>query len=134
MTDSPINELDFIEVEENGLMDFQFAILDELESRALSQTDFAKMLGVSKSRVSQLLSSEANPTLKLASRALKVLGLEARYEQIAKKRVNRHADVKSSSLVLMAAYHGKMVMAAWGQVQVHANENEHDISVYESAA
>ncbi|MHB2265058.1 helix-turn-helix domain-containing protein [Aliihoeflea sp. PC F10.4] len=70
----------FIEAEENALMDFQFAILDELEARDWSQKQLAEALGVSNSRVSQMLSPDANPTLKLTARALKVLGLFADYK------------------------------------------------------
>lgn len=71
---------DEIRTEENALMDFQFAIIDELRARDLSKSDFAKMLGVSRARVSQMLSSEANPTIKLVGRAAAVLGLSVEYK------------------------------------------------------
>lgn len=60
-------KFDFVEIEENGLMDFQFAILDVMKAKGISQAKFADMLGVSRARVSQLLSAEANPTLKLVA-------------------------------------------------------------------
>lgn len=68
-----------IRVEENALMDFQFAIIDALNERNMTQAQFAEVLGVSRARVSQMLSSTANPTLKLVGRALALLGLKAAY-------------------------------------------------------
>jgi len=68
-----------IQVEEDALTDFQFAIIDAMNAEGLSQTDLAKRMGVSKARISQLLSPEANPTLKLVGRALHALGLRAQY-------------------------------------------------------
>lgn len=64
---------------EDALMDFQFAVIDALNAKGITQVDFAEMLGVSRARVSQMLSSEANPTIKLVGRALHVLGLKANY-------------------------------------------------------
>ncbi|KQZ32162.1 hypothetical protein ASD50_13810 [Mesorhizobium sp. Root552] len=87
--------VDFITAEENALMDFQFAILDELEARAWTQARLAEELGVTRARVSQMLSSEANPTLKLAARALTVLGLKAEYD-----RAERQKGKLSARLIL----------------------------------
>lgn len=64
-----------IAVEENALMDFQFAVIDALNRKGLTQNDLAEMSGVSKARISQLLSSEANPTLKVVARTLDSLDL-----------------------------------------------------------
>ncbi len=78
-----------IEAEEDALMDFQFAIIDALRTQGLSKAEFAEILGVSRSRVSQMLNSTANPTLKLVGRALAVLGIKNTYRQQA-------ADVASN--------------------------------------
>lgn len=74
-----------IEAEERALTDFQFAIIDAMNERGISQAELAKMLGVSRARVSQLLSPEANPTLKLVGRALKALSMRADYVWAARK-------------------------------------------------
>lgn len=64
---------------EDALMDFQFAVIDALNAKGISHSQFAELLGVSRARVSQMLSSDANPTIKLVGRALAVLGLETKY-------------------------------------------------------
>lgn len=74
-----------IEAEERALTDFQFAIIDSMNEQGVSQADLAKLLGVSPARVSQLLSPEANPTLKLVGRALKALNMRADYVGAAKQ-------------------------------------------------
>lgn len=64
---------------EDALMDFQFAVIDALNAKGITQVEFAEMLGVSRARVSQMLSSDANPTLRLVGRALHALGLKTCY-------------------------------------------------------
>jgi transcriptional regulator with XRE-family HTH domain len=83
-----------IRAEENALMDFQFAIIDALSERELTQAEFAEMLGVSRARVSQMLSSEANPTIKLVGRALAALGLAADYCAVEKSRAKKQSGVE----------------------------------------
>jgi transcriptional regulator with XRE-family HTH domain len=81
-----------IRAEENALMDFQFAIIDALNEKGLSQSQFAEMLGVSAARVSQMLSSEANPTIKLVGRALLLLDLKASYFPRNKEKRSESSD------------------------------------------
>lgn len=127
----------FIEIEENGLMDFQFAILDVMKAKGISQAKFAEMLGVSRARVSQLLSAEANPTLKLVARALSVLEMKAGYE-LERKRSEAPAarragaELPASGFALMArrASQGRR---AWGISEVCANENYEDYYAREAA-
>ncbi len=75
-----IQEQDLVRGEEDTLIDFQFAVIDALNEQQLSHAEFATLLGVSKARVSQILSSEANPTIKLVGRICNILGLEARFK------------------------------------------------------
>jgi transcriptional regulator with XRE-family HTH domain len=65
---------------EDALIDFQFAIIEAMHKRQITQVQFAEMLGISRARVSQLLSSEANPTIKLVGRALHALDLCTDYK------------------------------------------------------
>ena len=57
-----------IEAEEDLLIDFQFCLEEVLAEKGLSRSELAKRAGLSKARLSQLLSSEANPTLKTFAR------------------------------------------------------------------
>src|SRR5688500_10983979 len=68
-----------IHAEEDALMDFQFALIDAMRERGMTKAELAKALGVSRARVSQLFSSEANPTLKLAARALHAVGMKSSF-------------------------------------------------------
>lgn len=61
---------------EDALIDFQFSVFKVMKDRSLSNKDLAKLLGLSPARVSQLLSPEANPSIKLVGRILNVLGFE----------------------------------------------------------
>lgn len=80
MTKSKI-ELDrnAIAIEENALMNFQFTLIDAMKAHGITKSALAECLGVTRARVSQLLSSDANPTVKLMARALAVFDLEADY-------------------------------------------------------
>ena len=73
------NPKELIQSEELALLDFQDAIIDEMNRRGVSRSELAELLGVSRARVSQLFASEANPTIKLVGRTLCVLGLRADY-------------------------------------------------------
>jgi transcriptional regulator with XRE-family HTH domain len=62
------------EAEENFLIDCQFLVQDLINAKGLSRTELAKRAGISKSRLSQLLSAEANPSAKTFARLFHVLG------------------------------------------------------------
>jgi transcriptional regulator with XRE-family HTH domain len=65
-----------IEVEENLLLDFQFLLQELIHDKDISRGELAKRTGISKARLSQIMSSEANPTLKTCARLLHALGEE----------------------------------------------------------
>lgn len=79
-----------IHAEEDALIDFQFALIDAMNERGMTKAELAKVLGVSRARVSQMFSSSANPTLKLAARALFAVGMKHQY-------CNTAASVDASS-------------------------------------
>ncbi|WP_371872882.1 helix-turn-helix domain-containing protein [Notoacmeibacter sp. MSK16QG-6] len=56
--------------------------------RGMTKTELADLIGVSKSRVSQLFSSTANPTLKLAARVCAALDVKNTFECRRKKSKN----------------------------------------------
>lgn len=66
-------------IAEDAMMEFQFAVIDAMREKNISQVELAEKLGISRARVSQMLSSEANPTLKVVARTLAALDLETRY-------------------------------------------------------
>jgi transcriptional regulator with XRE-family HTH domain len=63
-----------IEAEENFLIDCQFLIQDLLNRTGISRTELARRAGISKSRLSQILSAEANPSVKTFARLFHALG------------------------------------------------------------
>jgi transcriptional regulator with XRE-family HTH domain len=63
-----------IEAEENLLIDFHFQIQEMMSAKGISRTELAEKAGVSKARLSQILSNEANPTLKSMARLFHALG------------------------------------------------------------
>jgi transcriptional regulator with XRE-family HTH domain len=71
--------IDYIAAEEDALLKFQFALIDAMSEAGLTKADLAKALGVSRARVSQMLDSDANPTLKVIARAFAVLDYDLKY-------------------------------------------------------
>jgi transcriptional regulator with XRE-family HTH domain len=63
-----------IEAEENLLIDLQFAIQEMMSEQNISRSELANKAGISKARVSQILSNEANPTVKSIARLFHALG------------------------------------------------------------
>lgn len=87
------NRVDYIAVEEDAVLKFQFALIDAMNEAGLTKADLAKALGVSKARVSQMLDSEANPTLKVIARAMVLLDYEMEYCSLkAKRAASRHKN------------------------------------------
>jgi transcriptional regulator with XRE-family HTH domain len=69
-------ELDegLIAAEENLVIDVQFLIQELLNEKGLTRTDLARLSGVSKARLTQMMRSEANPTLRTLAKVFHVLG------------------------------------------------------------
>jgi transcriptional regulator with XRE-family HTH domain len=66
-----------IEAEENLLIDYQFLIHELMTEKNVTRAALASRAGISKARLSQLLSPEANPTVKTMARLLHALGTRA---------------------------------------------------------
>ncbi len=68
-------ELDpkIVEAEEDFLIDFQFLVQDLINSRRISRTELARKASISKARLSQILSAEANPTVRTFARLFHAL-------------------------------------------------------------
>lgn len=72
------DDYDILLAEGRFIADIQVAIETALDDRKLTQTDLAKMLGVSSARVSQILGGNgANLTARTVARIAHVLGLRA---------------------------------------------------------
>lgn len=134
-----VESLDFINAEENALMDFQFALIDAMNERGMTQAELAETLGVTRARISQLLSSEANPTIKLVGRALAAVGLKAEYARKAKPSAKvrevassfREHSWKGGFAVI--ACQAIAVNSLWGDESYAANENRWDRCELEAA-
>jgi transcriptional regulator with XRE-family HTH domain len=63
-----------IEAEENLLIDFQFLLQEALTDKEITLSDLAKKAGLSKGRISQLMSPDANPTVKNMARLFYAIG------------------------------------------------------------
>lgn len=66
-------DIDFVGAEEDLLIDFQFLVQDVLNAKGVSKTQLAKRAGISKARLSQILSAEANPSVKTFARLFHAL-------------------------------------------------------------
>lgn len=74
-----------IEAEENLLIDFHFLIQQLMSEKGVTRSQLAEKAGLSKARLSQLLSVEANPTVKSMARLFYALGEDV---HIGAKRVS----------------------------------------------
>lgn len=63
-----------VEAEENLLVDYQFLLQERMAKKGLSQTALAERAGISKARLSQIMSDEANPTVKTFAGLFYALG------------------------------------------------------------
>lgn len=88
---------DQIFAEEDALIDFQFALIDAMKERGMTKAELAEAMGVSRARVSQLLSPEANPTLKLVARALHAIGLKTYHQSL--EASNKSIEISDFSSV-----------------------------------
>jgi transcriptional regulator with XRE-family HTH domain len=62
--------------EENLVIDAQYLIQGILNERELTRSDLAKLTGISKARLTQLMRPDANPTLRTFARLMSALGEE----------------------------------------------------------
>lgn len=63
-----------IEAEENLLIDFQFLLQEALSEKQITLSELAQRAGLSKARISQLMSPDANPTIKNMARLFHAIG------------------------------------------------------------
>ena len=115
---------DPILIEEDAVLNFQFALVDAMAEAGITKADLAKALGVSRARVSQMLVSEANPTLKVIARVMAHLGRGVQYPAVApeQKSSRFNSRVALSDLVPRAADSGWAVQQ---HKRVPANENRY---------
>ncbi|PJT24792.1 hypothetical protein CN884_07695 [Ochrobactrum sp. 30A/1000/2015] len=90
------SETDII-LEENGLIDFQFALIDAMNEAGMNKSQLAKAMGVSRSRVAQLFSSDANPTIKLICRAMAAVNWGVEYSPLSRKHRESSCDIEAQA-------------------------------------
>ncbi len=62
-----------IEAEENLVIDTQFLIQETLNDRGMTRADLARLTGISKARLTQVMKPDANPTLRTLARLFEAL-------------------------------------------------------------
>jgi transcriptional regulator with XRE-family HTH domain len=62
-----------IEAEENLLIDFHFLLQEVMNEKGMTRSELAERAGLSKARLTQILGSEANPTIKSMARLFHAL-------------------------------------------------------------
>jgi len=65
-----------VEAEENFLIDFQFLVQDLIDARKISRSELAKRAGITKGHLSQILSADANPTVRTFARLFQALNVK----------------------------------------------------------
>lgn len=91
MTHSAIDPK-IIEAEENLLIDFQFLLQEVMTEKGITRSELAEMARLSKPRLTQILRSEANPTIKSMARLFHALG-----EQVCLSRKPLAAEEKGAA-------------------------------------
>lgn len=81
-------------IAEDALMEFQFAVLKAMRDQKISKAQLAEKLGISRARMSQMLSPDANPTLKVVGRVVEALDLKARYVSKDTQSISFNIDPK----------------------------------------
>ncbi|MGV3490133.1 MAG: helix-turn-helix domain-containing protein [Devosia sp.] len=119
---------DWVAIEEDALLDFQFALIDAMGVAGLSKAELAEELGVSRARVSQMLDSDANPTIKVIARAMAVLGSKVRYDAaaVSNAKKSRRATTEDSFVESMVV--ARAADSGWAVQQRKrepANENKY---------
>jgi len=69
----------------DALLDIQFAIIDIMEEKSLSKKDLAVRLGVTPARISQMLASGANPSIRQIGRVFHALGVERPFKYLVRR-------------------------------------------------
>lgn len=125
---------DPIAIEEDAVLEFQFSLIDAMNEAGMTKADLAKALGVSRSRVSQMLVSEANPTLKVIARAMALLGRTIDYAAAeAPEKKERRSSGRSDNAGFVSVL--RLADSDWAVQQNKtntANENRYWPSVRKS--
>lgn len=120
---------EMVEVEENFLIDFQFLVQDLIVAKGITRSELAKRAGISKARLSQILSAEANPTIKTFARLFEALDTKVVLEPVGQQRtidLVTKSDVEESWQVeqeqepQLAKRHGRKLVSAWSDA---SNDN-----------
>ncbi len=85
MADKIPFDADRIEAEENFLIDFQFLIQELMVDKNITRAELSERTGMSIARLSQIFSSEANPTAKTMARIFHALGETAHLSAISRQ-------------------------------------------------
>jgi transcriptional regulator with XRE-family HTH domain len=88
-----------IEAEENFLIDVQFLLQEVMNERGLNRADVARLAGISKARLTQIMRDDANPTIKSIVNLFYALGVEIEPIRKGYKIVTAELDHVDASVI-----------------------------------
>jgi transcriptional regulator with XRE-family HTH domain len=97
-SEKEVDEL-LIEAEENLVIDAQFMLQGLINESGISRAELARKVGISKARLSQLMSSEANPTLRTLAGLFYALGVNVTLSQkstVALDKTRAWSEIQST--------------------------------------
>jgi transcriptional regulator with XRE-family HTH domain len=126
-----------VEAKENLLIDYQFLLQERMQQKGISQTELAQRAGISKARLSQILSDEANPTVKTFAELFHVLGERVHVTSVPLGQAFEKADQQEGAAALpewrwestasvLEATNSEMVALMKGATVVHSAEASND--------
>ncbi|MCY1642111.1 helix-turn-helix domain-containing protein [Methylorubrum sp. SL192] len=88
MSERHVSDADvrLIEREEGLITEVQYLVQELMNERGLNRVQLAELLGISKSRVTQLLGDNANPTLRTLVAVFDALGEEIDISRVSRRR------------------------------------------------
>ena len=123
-------EISSIEYEVDLIMDIQFMILDLMREQSISKSELASRLGVSKARLSNIFSAEANLTLRTVARVMHALGSELKVlpQRLGQERSDPdHTDswifLEKKSLPVNASRGAGATNDNWADIFASRHEN-----------
>lgn len=111
--------------EEALVVDVQIFLHNLMEEKGMSRADLAKAMGVSRARVSQMLSDDCrNLTVRLLARATHALGerMEFDCDHFRRKREQKDAEVAGASANVISMWQKGKDIRASDVASCHADE------------
>jgi predicted transcriptional regulator len=99
-------EDELVAAEEAAMVDVEYLLHTVLQRKGVSQKELAERLGVSQSRVSQMLSGDSNPTVRTLARIAHVLEQHVCIEMVPSIRLHKLRDFRWKGTLTQPQWHG----------------------------